>query len=218
MKTKVAKGIGVAVLIIALLIIGEMVDPINGTANSWFWEKPQFHSIERGYRTEVWESDVSKTPLWKTIVEKREIAIAQAEAERLEAERLEAERLEAERIAQEVESRVWTAITNYTSNGTTQNYIYYAWQQFGAYGWSAYDLECLITLWHRESRWNPLAHNSSSGAHGIPQSLPADKMASYGADYWDNGYTQILWGLNYISKRYGNPANALSHSYTYNWY
>ena len=31
-----------------------------------------------------------------------------------------------------------------------------------------------------ESGWNPAAHNPSSGAHGIPQALPGDKMAVYG--------------------------------------
>lgn len=185
-------------------------------------EEIKFTQYERSYRTEVWESNISKMPLWEDITEKREFAIA--EAERIEAERLEQERLEQERIeqeqreAEERESRVWTAIYNYTSNGTTQSYIYYAWQQFPYYGWSAYDLECLITLWHRESEWNPLSHNPSSGAHGIPQSLPADKMARFGADYWDNGYTQIEWGLWYIWQRYGTPANALSHSYAVGWY
>ena len=214
-KTLEVWGLGgtvlVVVSVIAFIILIAM--PEEGMA---------FKEQVKGYRTNVWESEISKTPLWEKIVEEREFAIAEAERleqERLEQERLEQERIEAERRElEERESRVWTAIYNYTSNGTTQSYIYYSWQQFGYYGWSAYDLECLITLWHRESRWNPLAHNSSSGAHGIPQSLPADKMASYGSDYWDNGYTQILWGLNYIWNRYGSPSNALSHSYSYGWY
>lgn len=79
------------------------------------------------------------------------------------------------------------------------------------YGWSEYDFQCLVNLWERESGWNPNSHNSSSGAHGIPQSLPASKMASEGADYYTNGYTQIRWGLKYIKERYGSPANAWSH-------
>ncbi len=40
------------------------------------------------------------------------------------------------------------------------------------YGWDASQFSCLDSLWTRESHWNPLAHNASSGAHGIPQALP----------------------------------------------
>ena len=86
------------------------------------------------------------------------------------------------------------------------------------YGWSEYDFDCLVKLWNRESGWNPNAHNSSSGAHGIPQSLPASKMASEGSDYYTNGETQIRWGLKYISGRYGSPANAWAHSQQTGWY
>ena len=86
------------------------------------------------------------------------------------------------------------------------------------YGWTEYDFECLVNLWNRESGWNPNAHNKSSGAHGIPQSLPASKMASEGDDYYTNGYTQIRWGLKYIKNRYGSPSNAWSHFQNKNWY
>lgn len=86
------------------------------------------------------------------------------------------------------------------------------------YGWTEADFTCLVKLWNRESNWNPNAHNSSSGAHGIPQSLPANKMASEGDDYYTNGETQIRWGLKYISNRYGNPTNAWAHSESHNWY
>ena len=86
------------------------------------------------------------------------------------------------------------------------------------YGWSEYDFDCLVKLWNRESGWNPNAHNKSSGAHGIPQSLPASKMASEGSDYYTNGETQIRWGLKYIAGRYGSPANAWAHSQQTGWY
>ena len=46
-----------------------------------------------------------------------------------------------------------------------------------------------------ESGWNPLAANPSSGAYGIPQALPGDKMASAGSDWQTNPATQIEWGL-----------------------
>ena len=86
------------------------------------------------------------------------------------------------------------------------------------YGWTEEDFTCLVKLWNRESNWNPNAHNSSSGAHGIPQSLPASKMASEGDDYYTNGETQIRWGLKYIANRYGDPTNAWAHSQSTGWY
>lgn len=86
------------------------------------------------------------------------------------------------------------------------------------YGWSENDFQCLVKLWNRESGWNPNAHNKSSGAHGIPQSLPASKMASEGSDYYTNGKTQIRWGLKYIKNRYGSPSSAWSHSQSKGWY
>lgn len=86
------------------------------------------------------------------------------------------------------------------------------------YGWSEYDFQCLVKLWNRESGWNPLAENKKSKARGIPQSLPVSKMASEGADYMTNGYTQIRWGLKYIKGRYGSPAKAWAHSQKKGWY
>lgn len=86
------------------------------------------------------------------------------------------------------------------------------------YGWSEHDFDCLVKLWNRESGWNPHAHNKSSGAHGIPQSLPAKKMASEGRDYYTNGHTQIRWGLKYIKGRYGTPSQTWAHSQRTGWY
>lgn len=80
----------------------------------------------------------------------------------------------------------------------------------GGYGWTGQEWVCLERLWTGESGWNHLAYNQSSGATGIPQSLPGSKMASAGADYMTNPATQIKWGLSYISGRYGTPCNALS--------
>jgi murein DD-endopeptidase MepM/ murein hydrolase activator NlpD len=75
---------------------------------------------------------------------------------------------------------------------------------FGAGQWS-----CLDRLWIGESGWKWNAENPSSGAYGIPQSLPARKMATMGSDYRTNPVTQIRWGLDYIKKSYGTPCNAL---------
>ena len=59
----------------------------------------------------------------------------------------------------------------------------YAARQLASYGWAADQMQCLQTLWTKESDWNTTATNASSGAYGVVQSLPAEKMASAGADY-----------------------------------
>lgn len=83
---------------------------------------------------------------------------------------------------------------------------------------SSSEFTCLDKLWTKESGWNPLAANPSSGAYGIPQSLPGSKMASAGSDWKTNPKTQINWGLNYIQGRYGSPCSAWAHSQSTNWY
>lgn len=87
-----------------------------------------------------------------------------------------------------------------------------------ARGWSDSEFQCLVTLWQRESGWNPYASNASSGAYGIPQALPGSKMASAGADWQTNPVTQITWGLGYIAGRYSTPCAALGHSNSVGWY
>jgi hypothetical protein len=77
---------------------------------------------------------------------------------------------------------------------------------------------CLNRLWARESGWNHRARNSSSGAFGIPQAVPGDKMASAGADWRTNPETQIEWGLGYIKGRYNTPCRAWQHSEDVGWY
>ena len=103
-------------------------------------------------------------------------------------------------------------------SGSAAEYQAYAEQRCLDYGWSEYDFECLVKLWNRESNWRVTAQNKSSGAYGIPQSLPASKMASAGSDYLTNYKTQIEWGLGYISARYGSPSNAWAHSQRTGWY
>ncbi|MDX5318838.1 MAG: G5 domain-containing protein [Actinomycetes bacterium] len=87
-----------------------------------------------------------------------------------------------------------------------------------ARGWTGSQWSCLDALWQRESGWNHLAMNPSSGAYGIPQSLPGSKMATVAADWRTNPATQITWGLNYIAGRYGTPCGAWAHSQAVNWY
>lgn len=91
-------------------------------------------------------------------------------------------------------------------------------RQMQAYGWGADQLTCLVSLWEKESNWNFKAENPSSGAYGIPQSLPGNKMASAGADWRTNPATQIKWGLGYIKERYKTPCGAWGHSVAVGWY
>jgi hypothetical protein len=96
------------------------------------------------------------------------------------------------------------------------------WQIAGslmpAYHWTSWQFHYLNLLWMRESGWNRFAYNHSSGAYGIPQAVPADKMASAGPDWRTSARTQIIWGMGYIQSRYGNPWNAWQHELRYGWY
>jgi hypothetical protein len=93
-----------------------------------------------------------------------------------------------------------------------------ALSMLGSFGWSSGEFSCLVSLWDRESGWNTYASNPSSGAYGIPQALPASKMASAGADWATNPATQIRWGLGYIQQVYGSPCAAWGHSQSVGWY
>ena len=84
-------------------------------------------------------------------------------------------------------------------------------------GW-ADQYSCLDSLWSGESNWNSRAENPSSGAYGIPQALPATKMASAGSDWRTNPVTQIRWGLDYIESAYGSPCAAESFKQGHGWY
>ncbi len=77
---------------------------------------------------------------------------------------------------------------------------------------------CLNSLWMRELKWNPRAHNRSTGAYGIPQARPGGKMAAYGSDWRVNPITQVRWGLVYIATRYGTACGAWRHSQRSGWY
>ncbi|MCI0158666.1 hypothetical protein KNO15_18345 [Leifsonia shinshuensis] len=96
----------------------------------------------------------------------------------------------------------------------------YASSRLGAFGWAQDQMGCLIKLWNHESGWRADAYNSSSGAYGIPQSLPASKMASAGSDWMTNQNTQVDWGLDYINRAYGSPCAAWNFEMSHdpNWY
>ena len=76
------------------------------------------------------------------------------------------------------------------------------------YAWGDDQYSCLNRLWTKESHWNYKARNKRSGAHGIPQALPASRMDVISTDWRTNPVTQIRWGLRYIEARYDNPCKA----------
>lgn len=86
------------------------------------------------------------------------------------------------------------------------------------YDWTGGQWSCLDWLWTRESGWRMVWNYQGSGAYGIPQSLPASKMAAAGADYMTSPATQIRWGLGYIAAVYGTPCNAWGHETSAGWY
>jgi hypothetical protein len=85
-------------------------------------------------------------------------------------------------------------------------------------GYGPEQFTCLDNLWERESGWSYLADNPRSHAYGIPQALPAGKMASAGPDWRTNPKTQITWGLGYIRDRYLTPCGAWARSEMLGWY
>ena len=76
------------------------------------------------------------------------------------------------------------------------------------YNWGSYQFQCLNRLWTKESNWNYKAHNPRTGAHGIPQALPANRMEIISTDWRKNPVTQMRWGLRYIDIRYETPCKA----------
>ena len=77
------------------------------------------------------------------------------------------------------------------------------------------DLNWII---NHESGWRVNATNPGSGAYGLGQALPGNKMASAGKDWKTNAITQLKWVKSYIKGRYGNAANAKRFWQANNWY
>jgi hypothetical protein len=84
-----------------------------------------------------------------------------------------------------------------------------------------------VSLWNRESGWNNLAKNPSSGAFGIAQALGhgvAGSAGKYGNQYPSkaandgNALAQIQWGIKYIAGTYGSPSAAWAHEQAQGWY
>ena len=152
----------------------------------------------------------------KRVAEEKAKAEAEAKAKAEAEAKAKAEAEEKAKAEAEAKAKAERNRAAYTSDARAlQNYAHGL--VINSYGWSENDFTSLVSLWNRESGWNPHAGNSS-GAYGIPQALPGSKMAAYGDDYLDNGETQIKWGLNYIKTTYGSPSAAWAHFVRSGWY
>lgn len=104
--------------------------------------------------------------------------------------------------------------SNSTSPKPTGSHKYWMEQAGIPKSWYE-DLNWII---NHESGWRVNATNPGSGAYGLPQSLPGNKMASAGKDWKTNPITQLKWMYSYVKGRYGNASNAKHFWQTHNWY
>lgn len=107
-----------------------------------------------------------------------------------------------------------TLDSNSTSPAATGTHMHWLAQAGVPEGWRS-DMAWIVS---HESSWNPHATNAGSGAYGIPQALPASKLAAAGKDWRDNPITQLKWMLSYIKGRYGTAANAKAFWQSHHWY
>lgn len=152
---------------------------------------------------------------------KKEEARKKAEEEAKKKAEEERKRQEEIRLAEQKKVKITSrgGSTTRESSGTKSSYQAYARDLcLNTYGWTENDFNCLVKLVERESSWNPMAENKSSGAYGLFQAFPASKMASEGNDYRTNYKTQIKWGCKYIKNRYGTPTKAWNFWQQHHWY
>jgi len=90
-----------------------------------------------------------------------------------------------------------------------KQYISYKEYAYYALGNNLKEYKCLVTLYGKESAFNPNARNGSH--YGIPQGKSVYLSTL-------NGYEQIQWGLSYIGNRYGEPCIALDHFKRKGWH
>jgi hypothetical protein len=120
-----------------------------------------------------------------------------------------------QRSGQQLSGQQQAASSAPTASGSPRSI---AQAMLGSFGWSASQFSCLGPLWADESGWSATASNPSTGAYGIPQAMPASKMASAGPNWQTSAATQIRWGLDYIKSTYGSPCAAWSHEEADGWY
>lgn len=82
-------------------------------------------------------------------------------------------------------------------------------QTWGEWAW--HDFDWII---FKESGWNHKATNPTSGAFGICQALPANKMGPERKDW----RVQVSWCVDYVLQRYKSPGQAKDFWLAHNWF
>lgn len=149
-----------------------------------------------------------ESPDWNKAIQPQ--LVRRDEQIRVENERLAREKAEEARAKQEAEARqrvvVQAApIVQPVVSGSCRDWMIAA---------GVTDLVNAAELIRRESGCSPTATNPGSGAFGIPQSLPASKIAHCGVD----PVCQIQWMQNYVNSRYGGWAGAVAWHNAHGWY
>jgi hypothetical protein len=137
------------------------------------------------------------------VQEKDRLAAVEAAKAAAKARREAAERVAREKARKALEAKKQALLDNAREDPRGAARAMLPEFGFGAGQWG-----CLDQLWMGESDWRYTAENPSSGAYGIPQSLPASKMGTVASDWRTNPVTQIRWGLQYIKDAYGTPCSA----------
>lgn len=215
---RVAAGLGLlaSITVLATLLTGWLVDSTGSGTTALSTGRQQLTLPQVGAQAAEpdrpsLEEDLAAAAEAQVQAE-AEAARAKAEAEaqaRAEAEAAAAAEAERQAAAEEAARSLERAVEDPQSAARVL---------MADYGWGDDQFQCLDSLWTRESNWRHTAENPSSGAYGIPQSLPASKMSRFGDDYRTNPITQIEWGLWYIEGRYGDPCGAWAHSESVGWY
>jgi hypothetical protein len=218
--SRTARRITVAIIAAALAALAALPAGSPARDRAVSHHRRQFELVAYVVRTQWRDPALAASEARLVRREARERARRRRErAERRRRERRREERLAAER-AQEAKSSTVSTDSQVTaaapvSSGSPQEI---AEGMLGSYGWSDGQFGCLVSLWNAESGWNIYATNPSSGAYGIPQSLPGSKMASAGPGWENDAATQISWGLSYIRATYGSPCAAWGHEEASGWY
>ena len=104
------------------------------------------------------------------------------------------------------------ALKKFTQLGAAAHQIAEVEYVFGkVHGYSNTEIGCMEDTTVMESGNDVTATNSKTKAYGLPQSLPASKMAVAGSDYRTNALTQLKWMDEYMKERYGGPCETWAH-------
>lgn len=169
------------------------------------------------------QADAAHTDARKAAEEAARKSAAQAAEEKKEAAERKAaeEAAEKEREAAEAASRSAAASEASADAGDfapQSSYSVADVQAMARQMVPADQFQCFSNIVDHESGWDYTATNPSSGAYGLMQALPGDKMASAGADWQTNPATQIEWGLTYMNDRYGGPCGGWEFWQANGWY